>query len=56
MKYDELIKDIEEWADIRWSMIGERDTLLRAAKAIEELQSTVVIINIEENKDGVSNT
>lgn len=51
MKYDELIKDLEEWADIRWSMIGERDTLLRAAKAIRELQSTIVIVEVKEDTD-----
>lgn len=58
MKYDDLIKELKEYADILSE--GGEDYLVSllydAADSIKELQSTVVIVNIEENKDGVSNT
>lgn len=46
--YDELLKDLEEWAAYRWSVIGERDTLLGAITAIKELQRTVVIVEVKD--------
>lgn len=54
MTYDELLSRLyytsamctEEQEDFEL-------LLLNAAQAIEELQSTIVVVNIEENKDGV---
>lgn len=53
MKYNAVLSDLYYAAATTSLDEGELEALLlRAAKAIEELQSTVVIVEVKENNDG----
>lgn len=50
MKYNRLIYELENYAEA-FAGSSTEELLLRAAAAIEELQSTIVIVEVKENRD-----